>query len=170
MRILLADDDTELSAMLKEYLEREGFSVTTVQDGEAASEEALKGAYQLVVLDVMMPRMDGIEALRRIRRESRVPVIMLTARGDDIDRIVGLELGADDYVPKPSTPRELTARIRAILRRIHEAHADGGPLTVGEIVLWPEKRRAEWHGQPLDLTSTEFNLFQAFFGGFFFVF
>lgn len=146
--------------MLKEYLEREGFAVVTVHDGEAASEEALQGAYQLIVLDVMMPRLDGVEALRRIRRESRVPVIMLTARGDDIDRIVGLELGADDYVPKPCTPRELTARIRAILRRIHEPQAQGGPLTVGEMVLWPEKRRAEWQGRPLDLTSTEFNVLE----------
>jgi two-component system, OmpR family, response regulator len=158
--ILLADDDVELSGMLKEYLEREGFAVAAVQDGDSASREALKGSYQLVVLDVTMPRLDGIEALRRIRQGSRVPVIMLTARGDDIDRILGLELGADDYVPKPCTPRELAARIRAILRRLQEPKADSGPLTVGELALWPEKRRAEWRGEPLDLTSTEFNVLE----------
>jgi DNA-binding response OmpR family regulator len=114
-QVLLADDDVELSGMLKEYLEREGYAVTAVHDGEAAVR--LAPGFQIVVLDVMMPKLDGIEALRRIRQASRVPVIMLTARGDDVDRIVGLELGADDYVPKPCTPRELAARLRAILRR-----------------------------------------------------
>lgn len=158
--ILLADDDVVLSAMLKEFLEREGFAVTAVHDGDSASRAALQGAYQLVVLDVMMPRVDGIEALRRIRQSSRVPVIMLTARGDDLDRILGLELGADDYVPKPCTPRELTARIRAILRRGQKPEGDKDPLTVGEIVLWPEKRCAEWQGKVLDLTSTEFNVLE----------
>src|SRR5918999_159749 len=103
--------------MLAEYLGREGFAVTAVHDGEAAARLALEGGFEIVVLDVMMPRVDGIEALRRIRQASRVPVIMLTARGDDVDRIIGLELGADDYVPKPCTPRELAARLRAILRR-----------------------------------------------------
>src|SRR5882672_3437672 len=106
-QVLLADDDVELSGMLTEYLEREGFGVTAVHDGEAAARLALSGSYQIVVLDVMMPKVDGIEALRLIRQSSQVPVIMLTARGDDVDRIVGLELGADDYVPKPCTPREL---------------------------------------------------------------
>lgn len=158
--ILLADDDAELSAMLKEYLERDGFKVTAVHDGESASQLALTQAHQLVVLDVMMPRMDGIEALRRIRQASRVPVIMLTARGDDVDRILGLELGADDYVPKPCTPRELAARMRAILRRVQEPKSENGPLAVGGIVVWPQKRRAEWRGQPLDLTSTEFNVLE----------
>jgi two-component system OmpR family response regulator len=156
-QVLLADDDVELSAMLKEYLEREGYAVTAVHDGEAAAR--LAPGFQIVVLDVMMPRLDGIEALRRIRAQSRVPVIMLTARGDDVDRIVGLELGADDYVPKPCTPRELAARLRAILRRT-QPQAAAGPLTVQGLVLWPEKRRAEWHGRALELTSTEFNLLE----------
>lgn len=158
--ILLADDDAELSAMLKEYLERDGFKVTAVHDGESASQLALQQAHQLVVLDVMMPRMDGIEALRRIRQASRVPVIMLTARGDDVDRILGLELGADDYVPKPCTPRELAARMRAILRRVQEPKGETGPLAVGKIMLWPQKRRAECRGNPLDLSSTEFNVLE----------
>jgi two-component system, OmpR family, response regulator len=158
--VLLADDDIELSAMLAEYLEREGFTVTAVHDGEAAARLALSGEFQIVVLDVMMPRIDGVEALRRIRQSSRVPVIMLTARGDDVDRIIGLELGADDYVPKPCTPRELTARLRAILRRMQPQSETGGPLTASELVLWPEKRRVEWRGRPIELTSMEFNVLE----------
>jgi DNA-binding response OmpR family regulator len=158
-QVLLADDDVELSGMLTEYLEREGFGVTAVHDGEAAARLALTGGYQIVVLDVMMPKLDGIEALRQIRHASRVPVVMLTARGDDVDRIVGLELGADDYVPKPCTPRELVARLRAILRRAQPG-ADGGPLEIGALVLWPEKRRAEWRRRELALTSIEFNVLE----------
>jgi len=162
-QVLLADDDVELSGMLTEYLEREGFGVTAVHDGEAAARLALSGGYQIVVLDVMMPKVDGIEALRQIRQSSlpfnRVPVIMLTARGDDVDRIVGLELGADDYVPKPCTPRELVARLRAILRRAQPG-SDGGPLEVGQIALWPEKRRAQWRGRDVHLTSIEFNVLE----------
>ena len=158
--VLLADDDIELSGMLAEYLEREGFAVTAVHDGESAARLAAGGAYQIVVLDVMMPRVDGVEALRRIRQASRVPVIMLTARGDDVDRIIGLELGADDYVAKPCTPRELAARLRAILRRV-QPQADGaGPLTVSGLAMWPEKRRVEWQGRPIELTSMEFNLLE----------
>ncbi len=158
-QVLLADDDVELAGMLKEYLEREGFGVATVHDGEAAARLALSGGYQIVVLDVMMPKVDGIEALRQIRQTSRVPVVMLTARGDDIDRIVGLELGADDYVPKPSTPRELVARLRAILPRA-KTGASGGPLEIGSLILWPEKRRAQWRGHDLALTSIEFNVLE----------
>ena len=162
-QVLLADDDFELGAMLKEYLEREGFGVTVVHDGEAAVRAALSGGHEIVVLDVMMPKLDGVEALRRIRQSSlpssRIPVIMLTARGDDIDRIVGLELGADDYVPKPCTPRELVARLRAILRRLHP-DADREPIRVGAIVLWPEKRTAESAGRGLELTSIEFNILE----------
>jgi len=158
-QVLLADDDVELSAMLKEYLEREGFGVSAVHDGETAAKRALSGLYDIVVLDVMMPRIDGIEALRRIRHASRVPVLMLTARGDDVDRIVGLELGADDYVSKPCTPRELVARLRGIMRRVR-AQPEGGPLAVGGLRMWPEKRRTEWRNRPLELTSTEFNILE----------
>jgi DNA-binding response OmpR family regulator len=131
-----------------------------VHDGESGVAEAVSGRHAIVVLDVMLPRLNGVEVLRRIRARSRVPVLMLTARGDDVDRIVGLELGADDYVPKPCTPRELVARLRAILRRAEgsDATAPGGPLQVGPLAMWPEKRRAEWEGRAIDLTSTEFNL------------
>src|SRR5215469_16686644 len=120
-KILLVDDDSELVAMLTTYLEREGFEVGAAYDGQSGVTEALSGQYSIAVIDVMMPRSSGIEALTRIRAQSRLPVLMLTAKGDDADRIVGLEIGADDYVPKPCTPRELTARIRAILRRTERA-------------------------------------------------
>jgi len=159
-RVLLVDDDVELAGMLRDYLEREGFATTVVHDGESGVSEALTGRASIVVLDVMLPGLSGVEVLRQIRAQSRMPVLMLTAKGDDIDRIVGLELGADDYVPKPCTPRELVARIRAILRRAEGGGALGqtGPITVGRLTLWPEKRLAEWDGQPLELTSTELNL------------
>lgn len=160
--ILLVDDDVELAAMLKEYLELEGYEVHTAHDGEMGVTEALSGHYALAVLDVMMPRLNGIEALRRIRTESQLPVLMLTAKGDDVDRVIGLELGADDYVPKPCTPRELAARIRAILRRTGNGEpAATGMVNAGPLTLWPEKRTADWSGAPLDLTSTEFNLLEA---------
>src|SRR5438045_5340044 len=158
-QVFLADDDVELAGMRFECLEREGFAVTAVNDGEAAARLALSGNYSIVVPDVMMPKQDGIETLRRIRQTSRVPVVMLTARGDDVDRIVGLELGADDYVPKPCTPRELVARLRAILRRAQPG-ADGGPLEVGAMALWPEKRKAQWRGREVHLTSIEFNVLE----------
>ena len=162
-KILLVDDDADLLDMLKVYLEREGFEVTGTSDAESGVAAALSGDYGLAVLDVMMPRMSGIEVLSRIRMSSRIPVLMLTAKGDDADRIVGLELGADDYVPKPCTPRELVARIRAILRRT-QANEDGEEVPAviesGSLKLFSRQRRAEWHGKPLDLTSTEFNLLE----------
>ena len=116
-KVLLVDDDIELTDLLKEYLEREEFDVTVAHDGKEGIAKALSGQHDVAVLDVMMPKMSGVDVLKNIRLPSRMPVLMLTAKGDDIDRIIGLELGADDYVPKPCTPRELVARIRAILRR-----------------------------------------------------
>lgn len=161
-RVLLADDDVELASMLREYMEREGFEAEMVHDGEAGVAAALSGRFDLLILDVMMPRVGGIEALRRIRAQSRIPVLMLTARGDDVDRIVGLELGADDYVPKPCTPRELVARVRAILRRTQESAPNDSTnfLSVGQLQMWPQMRRAQWQGRPLELTSTEYNLLE----------
>lgn len=160
--VLLVDDDVELSGMLHDYLVQDGFEVTVVNDGAAGVAEALSGKYAVIVLDVMMPRVNGIEALRRIRAGSTVPVLMLTAKGDDMDRIVGLELGADDYVPKPCLPRELAARLRAILRRTQVASEvqSGLPLVIGALSVLPEQRRVEWAGAPVDLTSTEFNLLE----------
>lgn len=162
-QVLLIDDDVELLDMLAEYLKQEGFGVKAVHDGESGTAEALSGNFAIVVLDVMMPRLNGLETLKRIRAKSQLPILMLTARGDDTDRIVGLELGADDYVPKPCTPRELTARIRAILRRTkqdEEPTERNATLSVNALTLWPEQRRAAWDGKPLELTSTEFNLLE----------
>ncbi|TLN17856.1 response regulator [bacterium] len=113
-RILIIDDDMELCDLLRDYLEAEGFAVETVHDGEQGAERAVAGTWNMIILDVMLPRVSGFEVLRRIRNNSSVPVLMLTARGKDIDRIVGLEMGADDYLPKPFTPRELVARLRAV--------------------------------------------------------
>jgi DNA-binding response OmpR family regulator len=163
VKVLLVDDDVELVSMLTEYLEQEGFDATGVHDGETGVNEALSGKYAIAVLDVMMPRVNGVEALRRIRMKSAIPVLMLTAKGDDTDRVVGLELGADDYVPKPCTPRELVARLRAILRRTQLAPAIPGDghassIIAGKLVMWPEQRRVEWEGSQVELTSTEFNL------------
>ena len=162
-KVLLIDDDIELVGMFQEYLTQEGFDAKAVHDGETGAAEALTGQYAIAILDVMMPRMNGLETLRRIRAHSQLPILMLTARGDDTDRIVGLELGADDYVAKPCTPRELTARIRAILRRSQSAAVDTGTpatITVGQLTMWPEQRRAAWNGNKLELTSTEFNLLE----------
>lgn len=162
-RVLLVDDDAELVGMLKEYLEQEGFEVAAAHDGEAGLAAASAAPFDIVVLDVMMPRLGGVDTLRRIRARGDLPVLMLTARGDDMDRIIGLELGADDYVAKPCTPRELTARLRAILRRTRAAQdgeACAGPLAVGNLAVYPEQRRAEWAGRPVELTSTEFSLLE----------
>jgi two-component system, OmpR family, response regulator len=163
-RLLLVDDDIELTSMLGEYLSQEGFEVDAVHDGFTGARQAFDGDYTLVVLDSMLPRVGGEEVLRRIRVRSQLPVLMLTARGDDDARIAGLELGADDYVAKPCTPREITARVRSILRRIQPSLPPvAQPLAVvraGALAMWPEQRRAEWHGQPLVLTPTEFNLLE----------
>jgi len=158
-RLLLIDDDIELCAMLAEYLAPEGFTVQAAHDGETGARAALEGDFEAVILDVMMPRMNGIDALRRIRAASAIPVLMLTAKGDDVDRIVGLELGADDYLPKPFNPRELVARLRAILRR-GIVTPGGALLHAGPLTVRPAERTADWRGQTLDLTSTEYNLLE----------
>ena len=164
VKVLLVDDDRELCAMQADYLAADGFAVSCAYDGEAGVEAALSESYSIVVLDVMMPRLNGIDALRRIREQSDVPVIMLTARGDNIDRVLGLELGADDYVPKPCTPRELSARIRAILRRTEGGNAArngaSGEIALGPLKLSPRQRHASWFGVALELTSTEFGVLE----------
>ena len=160
-RVLLVDDDVELVELLRDYLEREDFVVDVAHDGAAGVSAALSAVHDLVVLDVMMPGISGIQALAQIRMSSPIPVVMLTARGDDIDRIVGLELGADDYVPKPCSPRELTARIRAILKRVGTATTSPAQsIVVGMLTILPAQRRAERAGVVLDLTSTEFSLLE----------
>jgi two-component system response regulator CpxR len=162
-RILLADDDVELGAMLAEYLDREGFTVDVAHDGEAALTAARRGGYDVVVLDVMMPRRNGFDVLRALRATSRVPVLMLTARGEDVDSIVGLELGADDYLAKPCNPRVLVARIRAVLRRAEAkppGAARGEAIVVGDVELDPGSRSVQQHGKPVELTSTEFSVLE----------
>lgn len=159
--ILLIDDDTDLSAMLGEYLSVERFIVDHAYDGRQGLKKTLTGKYDLVVLDVMMPELDGFEVLRRIRSESSVPVIMLTAKDDNIDRIVGLEIGADDYLPKPFNPRELLARLRAVLRRTQtnrEQEHHNPVAQIGVLEVNSFKRTASINGRALDLTSAEFNL------------
>ena len=158
--LLIADDDTELSGLLREYFESEGFLVRQAFDGREALDQARKPGLDLVVLDVMMPEMNGMDVLKELRKESRLPVIMLTARGDDMDRILGLELGADDYVPKPCNPRELLARIRAVIRRA-QGVTDQGTLTVDDLELSQGSRTLVKDGQPVELTSTEFSILLA---------
>ena len=162
--LLLADDDTELCDMLGQYLEAEDFAVTAVHDGEAALAEARSGRYELAVLDIMMPRMSGLDVLRELRRDSQLPVLILTARGDDVDSIVGLELGADDYLPKPASPRVLVARIRAILRRA-AASAPAEPaapahIALGDLEIHTGARSVELAGRPVPMTSTEYSLLE----------
>lgn len=166
MHILLVDDDAELCGLLGEFLRREGYTVDCEHDGHAGLEHAAQPAVDLVVLDVMLPGIDGFEILRRLRQRSKVPVIMLTARGEDVDRIVGLELGADDYLPKPFNPRELAARIRAILRRYEpRPPAKDGRIEVNGVALDPGSREVFAHGKPVELTTFEFDILEMLMKG-----
>ena len=164
-RILLVDDDRELTSMLEEYLGREGFDVATSHDGGEALERLTKPRLDppldLVVLDVMLPGRSGLDVLRALRSsETPPPVLMLTARGDDVDRIVGLELGADDYLPKPFNPRELVARIRAVLRRASDRSVPREPLVLGSLRLDPARHRASVRGATVELTGAEFRVLE----------
>lgn len=160
--VLVIEDDTELSALLSDYLGREGFAVRVAADGNSGLAQAAAGSCCLVLLDIMLPGRDGIDVLRELRRTSAVPVIMLTAKGDDVDRIVGLELGADDYLPKPFNPRELIARIKAVLRRSGASGEEGGEaprlLVRGPLTIDLEGYRATLDGAALELTTIEFAL------------
>ena len=161
-RLLLVDDDVEFCGLLSEYLTGEGFAVETAYDGESALETLRAAPVDITILDVMMPEKSGLDVLRELRTFSQAPVLMLTARGEDIDRIVGLELGADDYVAKPCNPREIVARVRAILRRVQAvgalSGAMDGPLVVDDVELRPDERAVYQNGQALELTSTEFDI------------
>ncbi|MGP2424750.1 response regulator transcription factor [Yersinia sp. 2538 StPb PI] len=164
MKILLVDDDVELGTMLREYLSGEGFNAELVLTGKAGIAAALSGDYTALILDIMLPDMSGIDVLRQVRKKSRLPIIMLTAKGDNIDRVIGLEMGADDYMPKPCYPRELVARLRAVLRRFDEhpevPSADDSIISHGDLTLNPSTRSSEWQGKPFDLTASEFNLLE----------
>jgi DNA-binding response OmpR family regulator len=167
MRALLVDDDHELARLLRDYLGPHGVSLDHVEEGAGALERLASTAdpYDMVLLDVMLPGMDGFEVCRRIRAKHDVPVVMLTARGEDTDRVVGLEIGADDYLPKPFNPRELLARMRAVLRRVHpppapspDATEPAGAIHVGDLTVDAAAHKATLGGRELQLTSFEFRV------------
>jgi two-component system, OmpR family, response regulator len=160
IRGLLIDDDERLFELLASFLEQHGVDLAHARDGQRGLAELAAGAYDVVLLDVMMPGIDGLDVLRRIRKETLLPVIMLTAKGDEADRVVGLELGADDYIAKPFSPRELLARLRAVLRRT-QPEASSERLSVGGIVVDVGARAAQVEGKPIELTGLEFDILVA---------
>jgi two-component system response regulator CpxR len=160
-KLLIVDDDAGLVELLGQFLAGEGFEVTSECDGERGARAAIDRAPDLVILDVMLPGLNGFEALRRIRERSAVPVVMLSARGEEVDRVVGLELGADDYLAKPFSPRELAARVRAVLRRGRSAGAPPPvPFAVGDLELDPGARSVRRAGEPVELTGLEFAILE----------
>ncbi len=164
--VLLIDDDTELTKLLEEYLQSEQLHLDAAHDGPSGLQKALANQYAVVILDVMLPGMSGLDVLKQLRQKSAVPVLMLTARGSELDRILGLELGADDYLPKPFNPRELVARLRAILRRTTNGTTAGAgagqPVHLADVELHPESRSITCAGKPVGLTGAEFDLLAAF--------
>jgi DNA-binding response OmpR family regulator len=163
MRVLLIDDDARLQELLRDYLQQNGAEVVGAADGKKGLEALdASGPFDVVLLDVMMPGMDGLETCRRIRRRSNVPIVMLTAKGDEADRVAGLEIGADDYVPKPFSPRELLARIRAVLRRARpETPEDATRILVGDLVIDTATREVFREGTRAELTGIEFDILVA---------
>jgi two-component system response regulator CpxR len=163
-RILLVDDDTRLGGLLQRLLDPEGFRLDVVTDGLQGARRATGEVFDLIILDVMLPGLDGFEVLRRVRQQSQVPVIMLTAKGSDNDRVVGLELGADDYLPKPFNPRELVARIKAVMRRAEASQggARQSMLSACGVELDPSRREVRVDGAVVHLTTTEFDLLRCF--------
>ncbi|WKX25617.1 response regulator transcription factor [Tatumella ptyseos] len=163
MKILLVEDDQELGQMLSQYLVGEGMNTDVITHGKRALEAINQSHYDAMILDIMLPDISGIEVLRQVRQHHRLPIIMLTAKGENIDRVIGLEMGADDYMPKPCYPRELVARLRSVMRRFEEIPVtpnDNQPLVLKELVLNPAMRSVTWQKQPIDLTASEFNLLE----------
>lgn len=158
--ILVVDDEPEIVRLLRSYLEKDGYRVVTAYNGEDALYTARHEKPDLVVLDILMPKMDGLEFTRRVRREQDVPIVMLTARAEETDRIVGLEMGADDYVTKPFSPREVVARVRAVLRRAQPRPEAPPILRVGPIVLDRSEHTVTIAEEPVDLTPTEFDILE----------
>ncbi len=156
--ILVVDDEERLVSLVKTYLEREGFRVATAKDGRQALFIAREQKPDLIILDLMMPEMDGYEFMRVHRKERETPIIMLTAKIEDGDKVLGLELGADDYVTKPFSPRELMARVRAVLRRTGQSAPQGELLRVGDVVLDRDLHAVKVNGRPIDVTPSEFDL------------
>lgn len=164
-KVLIIDEDAVSAAAVAEYLQHDGFDTAHVADGESGLAQALSGTSDIVILDVIMSGMTGLDVLRSIRSQSRIPVLVLTSRSDEIDRVVGLELGADDYLTKPCSPRELGARLRAVLRRLPfddapAAHKPPTSIQCGSLTVWPMRREADWDGEAIPLTATEFSLLE----------
>jgi two-component system OmpR family response regulator len=160
-RVLLIDDDAELTGMLSQYLTSEGFESYVAATGMDGIQAAARGGFDAIILDIMLPDTDGIKLLRRMRQADLVPIIMLSAKGSNVDRVLGLESGADDYVAKPFYPPELVARLRAIIRRRAAGGHPGESLTLAHLVISPDRREAQWRGIPLSLTVSEFNIMAA---------
>lgn len=163
--LLLIEDDEEISQLLSRLLGNDGYRVDCAYDGEQGLRQALSGDYDVIILDIMLPKRDGLDVLQNLRRQKNTPVLMLTARGDDIDRIIGFEMGADDYLPKPFNPRELAARLKAILRRVsldrmETQDTSAIDLQFGPLTLSPRRREVRLRDELINLTSTEFNLLQ----------
>lgn len=165
--ILVVDDESRIRDVVEYALSKEGYRVTAVGDGQTALARLLSESFDLVVLDVMLPGLDGLEVCRSLRKTSRLPIVFLSARGEEVDRIVGLELGGDDYLVKPFSPRELVARVRAVLRRMETPSGDAADCTStlqsGRLSLDPERHEVRWDGKPVELTSTEFALLLALY-------
>ncbi|MCL5076324.1 MAG: response regulator transcription factor [Chloroflexi bacterium] len=160
--VLVVDDERNIVQLIKLYLSKEGYQVETAYDGQEALTKCRTGKPSLVLLDLMMPGLDGWEVCRQLRRESDIPIIILTARNDDVDKIVGLELGADDYLTKPFNPRELVARVKAVLRRYQVGVKPTRVLELGNLRIDPERREATVEGKPLNLRAKEFDLLATF--------
>jgi DNA-binding response OmpR family regulator len=156
--VLVVDDEPKIVQLARDYLEHAGFAVVTAADGRAALDEVRRRRPDLVVLDLGLPQLDGLDVTRSIRGDSNLPIIMLTARDDEVDKLVGLELGADDYLTKPFSPRELVARVKAVLRRTERQAEPGDVIRAGDLTLDVPRMRAELAGRPIDLTATEFQL------------
>ena len=160
--ILVVDDEKNIVQLVRMYLTSEGYDVEVAYDGKTALEKARQVKPRLIILDLMLPEVSGLDVCKQIRKESNVPIIMLTARGDDVDRIVGLELGADDYVPKPFNPRELVARVKAVLRRVQPAERARESVTVGNLTIDPARREVTVGGKSVTLRAKEFDLLLTF--------
>ncbi len=160
--VLVVDDERNIVQLIRLYLSNEGYDVQAAYGGQEALDKAQKGRVDLIILDLMMPGVDGLEVCRRLRRQSDVPIIILTARGEDVDKIVGLELGADDYMTKPFNPRELTARVKAVLRRYRPEAKTETEIQVGDLHIDVARREASVAGRLLELRAREFDLLVAF--------
>ncbi len=160
-KVLLIDDDAELTSMLSQYLASEGFKSHVALTGKDGIQAAAQEEFDAIILDIMLPDTDGIELLRSMRKTDRIPIIMLSAKGSNVDRVLGLESGADDYMAKPFYPPELIARLKAIIRRHPTGHPPGKSLILAHLVLNPDRREAQWHGNSLSFTVSEFNIIAA---------